>query len=142
MEEEFEEMKTKFKYEDGKFLDNDRKENEILIIRGENTNLKKSIEKIEKELSEKEKEINELKEKNESIVKKLEKTEKELNLFSNISININNNNDHSLINYPHLDKKIMQNINIIKPNNNNNNKKYLSEIKGNIDLKIFNLKII
>ena len=40
MEEEFEEMKQKFKYEGGKFLDNDRKDNEILILRAENTNLK------------------------------------------------------------------------------------------------------
>ena len=40
MEEEFEEMKTKLKYEDGRFLNNDRKDNEIIIIRGENSNLK------------------------------------------------------------------------------------------------------
>ena len=50
MEEEFEEMKTKFKYEDGKFLENDRKDNEIIIIRQENTNLKKIISNLEKEL--------------------------------------------------------------------------------------------
>ena len=41
MEDDYEEMKTKLKYEDGKFLDNDRKDNEIVIIRSENTNLKK-----------------------------------------------------------------------------------------------------
>ena len=33
MEDEFEEMKTKLKYEDGRFLNNDRKDNEILILR-------------------------------------------------------------------------------------------------------------
>ena len=38
MEDEFEEMKTKLKYEDGRFLKNDRKDNEIIIIRGENSN--------------------------------------------------------------------------------------------------------
>ena len=43
MEDDYEEMKTKLKYEDGKFLDNDRKDNEIVIIRSENTNLKKII---------------------------------------------------------------------------------------------------
>jgi hypothetical protein len=41
MEEEFEEMKSKFKYEDGRFLNNDRKDNEILILRSENSNKKK-----------------------------------------------------------------------------------------------------
>jgi hypothetical protein len=40
MEEEFEEMKTKLKYEDGRFLLNDRKDNEISILRRENSNLK------------------------------------------------------------------------------------------------------
>ena len=40
MEDEFEEMKTKLKYEEGRFLKNDRKDNEIIIIRGENSNLK------------------------------------------------------------------------------------------------------
>ena len=151
MEEEFEEMKTKFKYEDGKFLDNDRKENEILIIRGENSNLKKSIEKIEKELSEKEKEINELKEKNESIVKKLEKTEKELNLFSNIDINainnINNNSNNSSNNLTvtsgHKEHN-SNNINSFTKNNIETNYFYLcknniNEIKG-IDIKYLNLK--
>ena len=46
MEDEFEEMKTKFKYEDGKFLENDRKDNEIIIIRQKNTNLKQIITKL------------------------------------------------------------------------------------------------
>ena len=41
MEEEFDEMKEKFKYENGKFLHNEKKENEILILRAENSNLKK-----------------------------------------------------------------------------------------------------
>ena len=40
MEDEFEEMKTKLKYEDGRFLNNDLKDNEIIIIRGENSILK------------------------------------------------------------------------------------------------------
>ena len=38
MENEFEEMKGKLKYEGGRFLNNDRKDNEIIIIRTENTN--------------------------------------------------------------------------------------------------------
>jgi hypothetical protein len=50
MEEEFEEMKTKLKYEDGKFLNNDRKDNEILILRKENINLKKEIKDLETQI--------------------------------------------------------------------------------------------
>lgn len=106
MEEEFEEMKTKLKYEDGKFLDNDRKDNEIIILRAENTNLKNLLMKNEtssnnfnEKLTEKEEEIKELKKKVTDLTQKLEKTEKELNLFSNINININNNNNSSLQNH-------------------------------------------
>ena len=47
MEDEFEEMKTKLKYEDGRFLNNDRKDHEILILRSENSNLKKNINELE-----------------------------------------------------------------------------------------------
>ena len=54
MEEEFDEMKEKFKYENGKFLHNEKKENEILILRAENSNLKKIIDKNEKTIEEKE----------------------------------------------------------------------------------------
>ena len=43
MEDEFEEMKVKLKYEDGRFLNNDLNYNEILILRSENSNLKKNI---------------------------------------------------------------------------------------------------
>ena len=49
MEIEFEELKDKLKYDGGEFLQNDRKENEIEILRRENCNLKNEIEKIEKE---------------------------------------------------------------------------------------------
>lgn len=49
MEIEFENMKEKVKYEGGEFLHNDRKENEIEILRRENSNLKNAINKIEDE---------------------------------------------------------------------------------------------
>ena len=41
LEDEYEELKEKVKYEGGKFLDNDRKDNEIIILRSENSALKK-----------------------------------------------------------------------------------------------------
>ena len=47
LEDEYEELKEKVKYEGGKFLDNDRKDNEIIIIRRENSVLKKEIVKLE-----------------------------------------------------------------------------------------------
>lgn len=123
MEEEFEEMKQKFKYEGGKFLDNDRKDNEILILRAENTNLKqliKSFENTNEEYKIKQKENETLieKYKNEisTLKNKLQGAENELNLYSNISININNHNELSTINSPLNSNKTnnAQNISIKK----------------------------
>lgn len=48
MQEEFEDLKDKVKYEGGRFLNNERKENEILILRQENSILKREISKFEK----------------------------------------------------------------------------------------------
>ena len=99
MEEEFEEMKTKLKYEDGRFLNNDRKDNEIIIIRGENSNLKKCIKKLEQQIKNLEKEIEQ---KNNTINKyendikqlkiKFEEVQKQNEILNAQSINININN--------------------------------------------------
>ena len=67
MEEEFDEMKEKFKYENGKFLHNEKKENEILILRAENSNLKKIIDRNEKTIEEKELIIENIKKKSSSM---------------------------------------------------------------------------
>ena len=48
MEKDYNLLKEKVKYEEGRFLNNDRKDNEILILREENSNLKKEILKNEK----------------------------------------------------------------------------------------------
>ena len=104
METEFEEMKAKLKYEGGRFLNNDRKDNEIIIIRTENTNLKNIIKKLEEKIEKnnelqlsKDRLINDLKEK----IKTLEKNKieiknninnsvrEQLNLINGINININ-----------------------------------------------------
>ena len=133
MEDEYEEMKTKLKYEDGKFLDNDRKDNEILIIRSENTNLKKIIADNEKKiknlnmlLEEKEILLNKLNEKITILSKKLEKTEKELNLFSNINININNSNNASS-NSGFISSPLQQ-----QNNNHNNSKCCFNVVNGGL----------
>ena len=47
LEDEYEELKEKVKYEGGKFLENDRKDNEIIILRRENSLIKKEIENLE-----------------------------------------------------------------------------------------------
>ena len=99
MEDEFEEMKTKLKYGDGRFLKNDRKDNEIYIIRGENSNLKKSITKLEQQITnlENEKEqskniINKYEEEIIQLRKKLEEAQKQNEILNSHSINININN--------------------------------------------------
>ena len=102
IEDEFEEMKMKFKYENGKFLDNDRKDNEIIILRKENTILKNkiidfenNIKNLENKINDKNKEISILKENNDNLKLKIEEKEKELNLLTNINLNFNNNNNNN-----------------------------------------------
>ena len=92
IEEEYEEMKEKFKYEKGKFLQNERKDNEIIILRAENTNLKKIIDKLEgkessliEKLKQQQTTIKKLTIKNENIYKQLADAEKELSLLSNMT---------------------------------------------------------
>jgi chromosome segregation ATPase len=99
IEEEYEELKEKVKYENGKFLNNDRKDNEIIIIRGENTNLKKTINNLEKQfaeikkqISEKEKIISELETEKKNLKIKLEEVQKQNDILNSHSINININN--------------------------------------------------
>ena len=102
MEDEFEEMKAKFKYEDGRFLTNDRKDHEIVIIRKENNNLKNVIKELENKISKYEKNkleynsnIKELNQEIGMLKNKLEEKQRELSFFNNININISNNNGNS-----------------------------------------------
>ena len=99
IEEEFEEMKAKLKYEDGRFLNNDRKDNEVIIIRGENSNLKKTINNLESQITNFNniiEEKNKLILKSESEIKqlkeKLEELKKQNDILNARSINININN--------------------------------------------------
>ena len=128
MEEEFEEMKTKLKYEEGRFLKNDRKNNEILILRGENSNLKQSIKQLETKIKNLETDliskskklyeyIDEIKKANKKY-KELQKQNEILNAnYINININnVNGNNKNSNIN-----------------NNYNNNISYPQEETKNLN---------
>jgi len=93
MQEDFEELKEKVRYESGRFLTNERKDNEIIIIRQENAILKKELAKLEK--------INKLNEilKNDysNKIKKLENDIQELNkkLKECQELNNKNENDNS-----------------------------------------------
>ena len=112
-EEEYEKLKKlTHSYLDkntNKFVINDRKENEILILRGENSKLKKIIEKLENEIKYKNEEINNLKDKNNSL------------LHSNSNININFNDiSHS-------------NLYFNQNNNNNSQSNLLSNSNNNIN---------
>ena len=98
MEKEYDILKEKVKYEEGRFLNNDRKDNEILILREENSNLKKEI--IKKEQNSKDYEI--LIENEKSRIKELKTQLSQLNkkiilLESNKTIHNNNNNNYSTI---------------------------------------------
>ena len=50
IKEEYEQLKEKVKFKNGKFLNDDKKENEIFILTKENSNLKTEIIKLTKEL--------------------------------------------------------------------------------------------
>ena len=118
-------MKEKLKYEDGKFLNNDRKDNEIIILRKENINLKnyiseneKKLKTLELNLSEKEKNIISLENKIQKLNLKLEEKQKEI--YSTINFEANNNTNIS--------------TNILSVNkqdslNNENNKSYSPNLK-------------
>ena len=91
MEEDFEEMKLKFRYEEGKFLSNDRKDNEIIILRSENSNLKTEITTLEQNIKKLQNEITECKQKlsnltkmNNELKQLLEEKQKELNYTMSI----------------------------------------------------------
>ena len=138
MEDEFEEMKTKLKYEDGRFLNNDRKDNEILIIRGENSILKNEINKLEEKVKSLEEEVNKKELKIEEINKELknlknkfDEKQNEANTAPSININISNVHSNSNINNNNNEINNMNNNeteggnlikkNIYNPNRNSSN---------------------
>ena len=134
MESDFEEMKEKYKYEEGQFMDNDRKDNEIEILRRENSNLKKAIDKLEKEKLEFEKkkkeEYEDIKNQIENykkIIQKLEQSQKDTS--TNSSINVNNNQN----------KQNIESTN----SNSSHSKKFNSNINSQIksqNKKVYNTK--
>ena len=141
MEEDYEELKAKVKFEGGKFLENDRKDNEIIILRNENSRIKKEIKKLESQKivieSEYNEKIKKLENDNRVLNKKildLEKSHRENNNDFNSSVNLKLNVKESKDNI--ANKKLKKNNfnlsnvhNIINFTNNNfinNNKKLVN----------------
>ena len=155
IEDEFEEMKKKLKFEDRRLLNNDKKEQQIIKLRQENINLKKEInykidknKKISNNIINKDQEIESLKKAFQNLKIKIEEKEKELNLFSNININIINNSYNQQTknsNYYSTNNTITKivsnttktdNNNIISHNITNNN----LSLKDSHSLKLYLLK--
>jgi hypothetical protein len=138
MENEFEELKEKVKYQGGEFLNNERKDNEIIILRQENGILKKEIEKhemnnikYESKIKSEQETIQELTKQISLLNKKVSKLElvtsqKEHNIIpqnnnnsSSINININNNgNSSSKLVIKHENHENNTNNNSLIPNTN------------------------
>ncbi len=122
IEREYEEMKIRFKYEKGTFLNNDRKDNEINILRKENVNLKNYIyhneekwKKQDEELLTKENIILSLNLQIEKLDNKIKNMEKEFNIFLNF--NKLNNSDKFNIKYTFCNlSNNMNTINLISKN--------------------------
>lgn len=119
MEESFEQMKEKYKYPEGKYLENEIKDNEILIIRAENTNLKNVINQLEKDKmndeteSKNDKEINNVK--NQIELSQSKGGTSELTLK-----NINSNN--SCININTIKKQLIKPDELLNPKKMKKNK--------------------
>mgnify|MGYP007102005630 CR=1 FL=1 len=150
MEEDYEELKEKVKYEEGKFLENDRKDNEIMILRNENSKIKKDVMKLEsqKTIYEKEKKdykelIKKLQNDNENLNKKiieLEKINKEkINSSLNLKLNTKENKEHIInkkLKRNNFSLSNLQNIINFTNNNyiNNSNKKLINILSPKDDL--------
>lgn len=125
MEEEFEELKEKVRYEGGKFLNNDRKDNEIKILRRENSNIKREVKKMEIKIKNLEKKgmedqgiIDELKIKIIKSDKRLEEMEKELEVLKNKKSMEIENHENKNIYLKIVDKNSLSKININSIGNN------------------------
>ena len=139
LEEEYESLKEKVRYEGGKFLNNDRKDNEILILRQENSLLKNDISKLEQ----KNNELNEIINKNQVIIKalkykinQLEKSIAELKAMKNNNVHNIHNNSSINLNIINNNNGIKNNVNNMNNMNNINNKN-----NNNSNKKLYNITI-
>ena len=125
MEEEFEELKQKVRYQGGKFLNNDRKDNEIKILRRENSNIKGEVKKMEiiiKNLEKKNYEnkeiIDQLRTKIFKNDIKIEEMEKELEVLKNKKNLVIDNHETNNFLFKIKDRNNLSRININSIGNN------------------------
>ena len=142
MEDEFEEMKTKLKYEDGRFLNNDRKDNEIIIIRSENSKLKNTVDELENEINKLKNTISEQTKKIDSLKEEIEKlnnrnSEMHRLLLENEDINHNLN-----LTERYTKNRASNYLNIVsdskEPKDNNNSVKYYKYQRMNLQSTHYN----
>ena len=142
MEDEFEEMKTKLKYEDGRFLNNDRKDNEIIIIRSENSKLKNTVDELENEINKLKNTISEQTKKIDSLKEEIEKlnnrnSEMHRLLLENEDINHNLN-----LTERYTKNRASNYLNIVsdnkEPKDNNNSMKYYKFQRMNLQSTHYN----
>ena len=144
MEEDYEELRQKVRYEDGKFLENDRKDNEILILRRENSNIKKDITKFNKKLEkhqELEEKYNELEEKNDKLNEKYNELEGKYNDLEKVHINDEENIKNLNLKIEQLNIRITElneNLKNSNLNSNNSNRIKLKNNKEIIKINDFN----
>ena len=89
MEEDYQDLKEKVHFSEGKFLENDRKDNEISILKKENSSVKKEIIKLEKK-------YNELEERLEHFQNMRSNSSINLNIINNNNINPNKNKKNGI----------------------------------------------
>ena len=120
--------KTGVYFKDGKLIYNKQKDNEIIILREENTNLKSIIENYEKLIKEKDKLYENLNNKFKSMKKNLSSLKKNKKIqIPNININLNDS--HNLINTENISH---YHVNI------DNGKKFMKNKLNKNDLSNFN----
>ena len=125
LEEEYEELKEKVKYEGGKFLENERKDNEIFILRAENSSLKKEITKLEQNIKTKD---NKIKEHQQTIQEMKYNIENLNHKIYNLKKSMDNNSFNNISNKNLLKERNNSMIDLGFKNNNNNNDNYFTKI--------------
>ena len=120
LEDEYEYLKEKVKYESGKFLDNERKDNEIFILRAENSSLKKDIVKLEYISKKKDTKINEHLNAIKDLKNNIEKLNNKIFNLKNMIKSYNNiNNNTNLTNSKNKAELIGKNNSMIEPSSKN-----------------------
>ena len=111
IEEDYQKLKGKVHFLGGKFLENDRKEHEILILKKENSTIKKEIIKYEKKIKELEERIK----KDQDVIDELNIKNDKLN---NIVCDLKKSNFQNMRSNSSINLNLINNIN---PNKNKKN---------------------